>query len=110
MKKIYTAKNPIDAHLLKGALEGEKIQAIVQGDFLWNARGEVPISPETSPSVWITNDADYERAVQVLEDFESQEMSGHFQAEEWKCDNCNETNEAQFLECWNCGASRENRS
>jgi len=106
MKKIYAAKNPIDAHLLKGALEAEKIQAIVQGDFLWSARGEVPISPETCPSVWIIDDADYEKAVQVLEDFESEEMTGDFQTREWKCDNCNEINEGQFLECWQCGALR----
>lgn len=59
MKKIYTARNPVDAHLLKGALEGEQIEAIVQGDFLWGARGEVPIAPETCPSVWIVNDTDY---------------------------------------------------
>jgi hypothetical protein len=55
MKKIYTARSPFDAHLLKGALEGEQIEAIVQGDFLWGARGEVPITPETCPSVWIVN-------------------------------------------------------
>jgi len=107
MKKIYTARNPIDAHLLKGALEGEQIEAIVQGDFLWGARGEVPVTPETSPSVWIVNDADYEKAVQVVEDFKSQEPTAHIQTEEWKCDNCNETNEGQFLQCWQCGTLRK---
>jgi|MudIll2142460700_1097286.scaffolds.fasta_scaffold246408_3 hypothetical protein len=107
MKKIYTARNPIDAHLLKGALEGEQIEAIIQGDFLWAARGEVPITPETCPSVWIVNDADYEKAVQVLEDFKSQEITAPIQTEEWKCDNCNETNEGQFLECWQCGTLRK---
>lgn len=107
MKKIYTARNPIDAHLLKGALEGEQIEAIVQGDFLWGARGEVPVTPETCPSVWIVNDADYEKAVQVLDDFKSQEITAPIQTEEWKCDNCNEINEGQFLECWQCGALRK---
>ena len=107
MKKIYTARNPIDAHLLKGALEGEQIEAIVQGDFLWGTRGEVPVTPETCPSVWIVNDADYEKAVQIVEDFRSQESIGHIQTEEWKCDNCNETNEGHFLECWQCGALRK---
>jgi len=110
MRKIYTAKNPIDAHLLKGALEGENIQVIVQGDFLWSARGELPISQDTCPSVWIIDDADYEKALQIIEDFRSQEMAGDIQTEEWKCDNCSETNEAQFLECWNCGASRKKSS
>jgi hypothetical protein len=107
MKKIYTARNPVDAHLLKGALEGEQIEAIVQGDFLWSARGEVPITPETCPSVWIVNDADYEEAIQTLEDFKSQEIAAPIQTGEWKCDNCDETNEGQFLECWQCGALRK---
>lgn len=107
MKKIYTARNPVDAHLLKGALEGEQIEAIVQGDFLWGARGEVPVTPETCPSAWIVNDADYEKAVRVLEDFKSQEITAHIQTGEWKCDNCNETNEGQFLECWQCDALRK---
>jgi len=110
MKKIYTAKHPIDAHLLRGALEGEKIEAIVQGEFLWTARGELPISPETCPTVWIVDDADYEKALQVLEDFKSQAMPGGIQTEEWKSENCKETNEGQFLECWNCGASRKKSS
>ena len=107
MKKIYTARNPVDAHLLKGALEGEQIEAIVQGDFLWGARGEVPVTPETCPSVWVVNDADYEKALQIVEDFKSQEIATHNRSEEWKCSNCNETNEGQFLECWQCGTLRK---
>ena len=110
MRKIYTAKNPIDAHLLRGALESENIQAIVQGEFLWTARGELPITPETSPSVWIVNDEDNEKALQIVESFSSQEVSLDTEAGEWKCAKCNETNEGQFQECWNCGAPRKNNA
>jgi hypothetical protein len=53
----------------------------IQGEFLWSARGELPITPETCPSVWIVDDADYEKALQILEDFNSQEMSGDVQTE-----------------------------
>ncbi len=65
MKQVYVAKNPADAHLLKGLLEGEDIQAIVRGEFLWGTRGEVPITPETCPTVWVINDSDYERAMEL---------------------------------------------
>lgn len=107
MKQVYIATNPIDAHLIKGALESRQINAIVQGDFLWTVRGEVPISPETCPSVWIINDDDYEKALDVLEDFKSQEIMDDAQIEEWKCANCDEINEGQFLECWQCGSSKK---
>jgi|SRR5208283_1181028 hypothetical protein len=106
MKKIYIAKNPIDANLFKGILEGEKIQAIVQGEFLWSVRGEVPITPETCPSVWIINDDDYEKAVQILRDFELQGMSTDSVGDDWKCKKCGESNEKQFSECWQCGSEK----
>ena len=103
MKKVYIAVNPTDAHLLKGALESENIGAVVQGEFLWIARGEVPITTDTAPSVWIIDEADYERAMEVVKRFQSSE---NIDGPEWKCANCNEINEGQFTECWKCGASR----
>jgi hypothetical protein len=51
MKKIYIAMNFTDAHLLKGLLESEDVETLVQGEFLWTARGEVPISTDTASSV-----------------------------------------------------------
>jgi hypothetical protein len=98
--------NPTDAHLLKGFLEGESIEAVVQGEFLWSTRGEVPITTDTAPSVWVKDDANYERAMEVVRAFQfSQGMTGP-ENKEWKCNNCNEPNEGQFTECWNCGTPR----
>ena len=95
--------NPTDAHLLKGFLKSEGIEAVVQGEFLWIARGEVPITADTAPSVWVTDNADYERAMDVVNEFQSSENSS---GPEWKCAHCNETNEGQFTECWHCGTPR----
>ena len=100
------AMNPTDAHLLKGVLESEGIEAVVQGEFLWSTRGEVPITTDTAPSVWVINDADYEQAMEVVKEFQSSEESSDPENKEWKCNNCNETNEGQFTECWHCGTSR----
>ena len=98
--------NPTDAHLLKGVLENEGIETVVQGEFLWIARGEVPITTDTAPSVWVINDADYEQAMEVVKEFQSSEGINGPENEEWKCNNCNEINEGFFTECWNCGTSR----
>jgi hypothetical protein len=106
MKKVYIASNPVNANLLKGVLEGDNIQSIVQGEFLWGVRGEVPITPETSPSVWVIDDADYDRAMEIIKIFQVEENKGENDTVEWKCNKCGESNERQFSECWQCGAAR----
>ncbi len=106
MRQVYVAKNPAEAHLLKEILESGSIQAVVRGEFLWGARGELPIAPETCPSVWVIDDADYERAMEVIKDFRSEQTNSDLESKEWKCKQCGESNEGQFTECWQCGASR----
>jgi len=106
MRKVYQARNPADAHLLKGVLETQNIEAVVQGDFLWGTRGETPITPETSPSVWVIDETDYQRALDIMQEFQCQDLSND-SMKEWKCQKCGESNEGQFSECWNCGAEQQ---
>jgi len=102
LKKIYTAKNPADAHLLKGLLEGENIEADVRGEFLYGVRGEVPITPDTCPSVWVMDDADYDRAMELVSTFGEGEPPNRVEGESWRC-GCGEENEGQFTECGRWG-------
>ena len=106
MKKVYIAKNPADAHLLKALLEGEGIAADVIGEFLYSCRGEVPISRDTLPSVWVMDDADSEKAEEIIRQYRLAENGARENDEEWKCAGCGETNEGLFTECWQCGKSR----
>ena len=99
MKKVYLARDLSDAHLLKGFLEGE-----VQGESLWKLRGEIPITEDTAPSVWVP-DEDYDRAMELVETFHVGEASAPVEGKPWRCA-CREENEGQFTECWNCGRSR----
>ena len=80
MKKVFIAKNPADAHLLKGLLEGENIEAEVRGEFLYGVRGEVPITQDTCPSVWVMDDADYNRAMELVLSFREGEPSNPIDA------------------------------
>ncbi len=105
MKKIYIAKNPADAHLLKGLLEGENIEAEVRGEFLYGVRGEVPIAEDTCPSVWIVDDSDYERAMELVSTLTEGETSGLEETGAWRCP-CGEENGNRFTECWSCGKAR----
>lgn len=108
MKKVYTAKNPADAHLLKALLEGEGIQADVIGEFLYNCRGEVPITRDTLPSVWVVDDSDCEKAEEIIRQYGLTENGARHDGEDWKCPGCGETNEGPFTDCWQCGRSRPN--
>lgn len=109
MIKVYTADNPVDAHLLKGLLEGEGIEAEVRGEFLWGCRGEIPLLPETSPSVWVIDDADRERAGEIIAVFirhvEMDRKAGRDDGG-WACPACGAPNEGRFTDCWKCGTGR----
>jgi hypothetical protein len=105
MKKVYTARNPADAHLLKGLLEGENIEVEVRGEFLYGVRGEVPITPDTCPSVWVMDDADYDRAMELVSSFRQEEPPSPIKGDAWRC-SCGEENESQFTECWSCGKAQ----
>jgi hypothetical protein len=105
MKRVYTAQNPPDAHLLKGILESAGIAVAVLGEALWSVRGEVPIAPETCPSVWVLDESDYDRALEVISALHLDEPSLP-EGEEWQCGHCGEMNDPQFTECWKCGKER----
>lgn len=105
MLKIYVANNPTEAHFIAGLLNDAGIDAHVQGEALWGARGEVPPSPATLPSVWINNDQQAEDALGVIR-LQGQPSLNSDGDGAWRCVACGESCESQFTECWNCGTSR----
>lgn len=68
MKPVFSARDPVEAHLLRAVLESEGIEAKVMGEFLYLARGGVPFDNHTEPSVWVA-DEDVDRARTVVEAF-----------------------------------------
>jgi hypothetical protein len=105
VKQIYLAQDPIEANLLVDLLEGEGIQAVVQGEYLYAIRGLVPV---TYPTVWVVDDAEYERARALALEFDRQQQEDGDQEplQPWVCPSCGETIEGQFDQCWHCGAER----
>lgn len=106
MKQVFVAQHPAEAHLVKGLLEAEGIPAEVRGESLFGARGEAPATPDTLPSVWVSDDEDAGRALLVLADYGREEPRGGGQWGTWACPGCGEQVESQFTECWKCGAAR----
>ena len=70
MKKIYSAQNAIDAHIVKGMLEQQGIQARVNGEYLQGGIGELPLIGLVTVSV---AEEDYEKALEVLREYENEE-------------------------------------
>jgi hypothetical protein len=104
MIKLYTAAHPVDAHLLRGALESAGIEAQVRGDFQFTLRGEAPMTTETLPTVWIPDDADLEAAAAIIRQFEQRPPRGPVGT--WVCASCGEANEEPFDVCWKCGTAK----
>lgn len=70
MIEIYRAADPMQAHLLRGILEAEGIEAAVIGEYAFNVRGEAPITTETLPRVAVVNEEDVERARAIAAAFD----------------------------------------
>ena len=68
MKPVFSARDPVEAHLLRAVLESDGIEATVQGEFLYLVRGGVPFDHHTAPSVWVADDQ-VDRARTVVEEF-----------------------------------------
>ena len=99
MKKLYTHENRMILFNLKNLLEESGIKTRVRNEFVGGGIGDLPAF-DTWPELWVINDLDYDRALQLIED-----ASADSPTASWRCRKCGETNEGQFAACWNCGAS-----
>ena len=102
MKRVYTAKHPADAHMLKDLLIQNGIQAVVRGEDLFGARGEAPLTIDTLPHVWVLDEADFDKARAIVHDYEKPAAGD---VPSWRCTQCGEEVEGQFGACWNCGSA-----
>ncbi len=110
LRKVYVARGPGDAHLLRGLLESEGIRVVVRGDDFVPLQGGGLFHVETRPSVWVLDDEHFARALAIANEYQAGtgrggELSGAGGGD-WTCAACGEHLEAQFSDCWRCGAAR----
>lgn len=103
MKQLHAARHAVEAHLIRGFLLSHGICAEVRGEFLTSGWGELPVDV---CSVWVTDDAQYDAANDLLVAFMSGSYSRQFSGERWTCPRCAEPLEGQFTSCWSCGAGK----
>ncbi|MBA2593749.1 MAG: DUF2007 domain-containing protein [Gammaproteobacteria bacterium] len=99
MRQVYLALDALEAHIVRGLLEADGINAVVLGDDLF----EQPVVDDLWPSVWVVEDTLAEQARNVVMVFSRGEGSTQ---DSWHCSTCKEQIEPQFTECWQCRTSR----
>ena len=100
MKKLTSADSLVTINHYRNLLQSEGIACVIRNEHLGSILGEMPF-PEVWPQLWVKNDLDYDRALQLLnEDAVAESPAGS-----WRCKRCGEDNEGQFAACWNCGAA-----
>ncbi len=99
MKKLTAAESVIMVSHYRNILESEGIPSFLRNEHLGSIMGEVPFQ-EVWPELWIKNDLDFDRALQLVTG-----VAAQLEAPEgpWRCAGCDAENEAQFAECWQCG-------
>ena len=97
MRKIYSAATLADAHLVVGLLGQAGIDARVFNENAQGGLGELPFT-HVWPEVWLVDDGDKERALEVIREIERTETTVQV-----ACSACKEMNPDNFQVCWNCG-------
>jgi uncharacterized paraquat-inducible protein A len=98
MKRIYSAQNLPDAHIVLHLLSEAGIAAHVFNANAQSGMGELPFT-ETFPQVWVMNDEQASRAEKIVRDYKSAPIDHRIV----HCAECHEENPANFEVCWKCG-------
>ena len=102
MKKLTTADTILTAHHYRNILRAEGIDCEVRNEHFGSAMGNIPLG-ETGPQLWVVNDLDYDRALELIQQSTQADHAGPT----WVCKSCGESNDGQFAACWNCGTPDE---
>jgi putative signal transducing protein len=101
MRKVTSSDSLITINHYKNLLESEGIPAQIMNEFLGSIVGDMPFQ-EAWPELWVRNDLDYDRALQLIN---SQVLAEESPTSPWRCKKCGTENEGQFAACWQCGSA-----
>ncbi len=105
MKRIFTARDAMEAHFVKSLLENAGIEAVIEGEFLQQIRGDIPFTMDSLPKVCVREE-DFHAAEVVVNAHRARlKNRAQSQGPSWTCV-CGETHAAQFAACWKCGAAK----
>lgn len=108
MKLIFTHENLAIVHHFKSLLESKDIQCKVTNENLASSPGGLS-RQENWPKLWILAPEKLNDALQIIKSENINDESNK-KYKTWKCSNCGEVLEEQFLICWKCGTSSSQNS
>ena len=100
MKRVYVTADPVQCGWLESILQGAGIECLVRNRYLGGAIGELPLN-EAWPELWVVETRDEVAAKRLIDEA----LAPREAREPWRCQQCGETLEGQFLQCWQCGAA-----
>lgn len=106
MHLVHTAENFLQLQQLKQLLEENGIDCINKGESSIGsgaAAGEIPPALMKN-TLHVFEDKDVARAKTLIADY----LSYAGLEEDWICNNCKESVDKEFMQCWNCGADYKN--
>ena len=103
MKRIYTAANLADAHLVRDLLQQAGIAVHIFNEYEMAALGEMPMG-SAYPQLWIPQLHQEQHARAVIAEYERRPAQTALK----HCLACQETSPGEFELCWNCGAALAN--
>jgi hypothetical protein len=103
VKKVTSADSLVTINHYRNLLVSEGIPAFLRNEHFGSIMGEVPFQ-EVWPELWVENDLDYDRALQLID---TAKIAGESPSAAWRCRHCGEENEGQFAVCWRCGSNSE---
>jgi hypothetical protein len=105
MRSLYQAADGLEARLLIADLAAAGIDAVVLGEYLAGAAGE--LSAFSYPTVWIVDERQLDLAEKVLAGFLAARKDRPAATADWVCGRCAAEVDAGFDICWQCGSPRE---
>ena len=99
MRKLTSADSIITINHYRNILASEGIPCFIRNEYLGAIIGEMPFQ-EVWPELWVKNDLDYDRALQLIN---GSAIDDESPKAPWTCRHCGTENEGQFAACWSCG-------
>jgi hypothetical protein len=103
MKKVFEDFDITLVGHYQSVLESNGIATYMKNQFGTSGAGELPFV-EVIPQLWILNDSDAGRALELIE--ELHQPTNRDASRAWVCPGCATQMEAAFTHCWKCSGAR----
>ena len=106
MKQLVVSQSLVEVESLKELLSTGDIHCTIRNQQGSSLAGEVPFV-EVFPELWVVNDADFDRAKELLAE---QGSGDEVERPMWGCAGCGEKHVGLFTACWKCGRENDAKS